>query len=641
MLSKKLIKVSAIHVLNNEGAKTAGIDGVNKSFFKTKQNFDKIIDEIYAELKDKKYKPQAVRRVYIPKSNGKKRPLGIPTIKDRIVQEMLRILLEPIYECKFCKHSYGFRPYRSTHHAAVRIRDLIGRRGYRWVVEGDLTKCFDNINHITLINILAKDIKDNFVLYLIKDFLKSGIMEDNQFFINDAGTPQGGIVSPLLANIYLDRLDKEVMNWYEEQKQSTKSEYRNGVLNRKRFIGNIPKSEYEIINLLWNQPKGAKDIQNARNTGASTTCTQLKGLIEKELVERIPGNKPYKYIATNKGKRTWTEANREEKSRQEIIPCYIVRYADDFVVVTDTESNALNLKKRIKEFLCKKLYLELNEDKTHITEVSEGFDFLGFNIKLYTKNAQSICLIKPSGDKIKAFKRTIKEFSEMAWAQENKSGMICRLNQIINGWGNYYSPVSSTRTFKKLDHYIWHRVFEDTWKNRSTGRKRISRRNHYLNNYISYNLDITGYHNWRKGKNYGRYANDDKTRAYIVTKLSFLKICYVNLHPQLNPYIPIERNELMKDRRLNKLLKDVKRRLPQFSAIYGEQWALVRINKYLEFDGKCASCGKKLINEKNLWEFDTHHIKKFNKMQKKEKQNYLNRLEPLCRKCHNKITFNT
>lgn len=195
-------------VKSNKGS--AGIDGISteKLLDHLKENKDKILGQIRA----RKYKPKPVKRVQIPKSNGKKRNLGIPTTTDRVIQQAIAQILSPIYEKKFSENSYGFRPNRSAHDALRRIKE-IAEEGYNWVVDLDLEKYFDTVNQSKLIQILSEEIKDGDVISLIHKYLKSGIMIDGIKVKSDKGVPQGGPLSPLLANIYLNEADQELEKW--------------------------------------------------------------------------------------------------------------------------------------------------------------------------------------------------------------------------------------------------------------------------------------------------------------------------------------------------------------------------------------------------------------------------------------------
>ena len=195
-------------VKSNKG--TAGIDGITTEELleHLKENKDKILGQIRA----RKYKPKAVKRVQIPKSNGKKRNLGIPTTTDRVIQQAIAQILSPIYENKFSENSYGFRPNRNAHDALKRIKE-IAEEGYTWVVDLDLEKYFDTVNQSKLIQILSEEIKDGDVISLIHKYLKSGIMIDGIKVKSYKGVPQGGPLSPLLANIYLNEADQELEKW--------------------------------------------------------------------------------------------------------------------------------------------------------------------------------------------------------------------------------------------------------------------------------------------------------------------------------------------------------------------------------------------------------------------------------------------
>jgi RNA-directed DNA polymerase len=201
-------------VKSNSGSRTAGVDRETMEDFK--ENPEENLKDLQTSLKSQSFDPKPVRRTYIPKGDDEERPLGIPTIKDRIVQEALRMVLEPIYETDFSRDSFGFRPNRSTHDAIKSVRNQIfpAKKAYMpWVLDLDVKGYFNNVDHGTLGKILQNRITDRKVLKLIWDFLKAGIMEDGNYRQSSMGTPQGGIVSPVLANIYLNELDQWVKQW--------------------------------------------------------------------------------------------------------------------------------------------------------------------------------------------------------------------------------------------------------------------------------------------------------------------------------------------------------------------------------------------------------------------------------------------
>ncbi|MEU8588667.1 group II intron reverse transcriptase/maturase [Streptomyces sp. NPDC048664] len=195
-------------VRENKGARSAGIDGRTVTAIEGSQGVESFLDELRASLKSGEFRPAPVREVLIPKRDGKKRRLGIPTVADRVVQAALKIVLEPIFEADFEPYSYGFRPNRRAHDAIAEIHYYTSR-GYDWVLEGDIKACFDEIDHAALMGLVRERIGDKRVLRLVKAFLKSGILSRD--LVNRdtfAGTPQGGILSPLLANVALSVLDE-------------------------------------------------------------------------------------------------------------------------------------------------------------------------------------------------------------------------------------------------------------------------------------------------------------------------------------------------------------------------------------------------------------------------------------------------
>ena len=304
------------------------------------------IEKLIQSLKDESYQPQPSRRTYIPKKSGKVRPLGIPAFDDKLLQEVIRMILEAIYEGHFENCSYGFRPNRSCHTALSQIQKSFN--GAKWFVEGDIKGFFDNIDHDVMIDILRERISDERFIRLIRKFLNAGYIEDWIFHKTHSGTPQGGIVSPILANIYLDKLDKYMMEYIREFDKGE---------NRKT---NKERIQYEY--------------------GKSLAAAKLKNVKDKE--ER---NVIIKQIKAFDKARTLISCGDEMDSDYRRMK--YVRYADDFLIgIIGSKEDSVKIKEDIKNFLQSRLKLELSAEKTLITHTEKSAKFLGYEIYVRKSN---------------------------------------------------------------------------------------------------------------------------------------------------------------------------------------------------------------------------------------------------------------
>ncbi|MBI9030983.1 group II intron reverse transcriptase/maturase [bacterium] len=204
--SKGNLYESFLKVKKNRGV--AGIDNITISNFG--EDLQENLEKIHLELKSGNYTPSPVKRVKIPKANGKMRPLGIPTVKDRIVQQAINNIIQPIFEPDFHPQSYGYRPNKSCQMAVAKAQVLMVRNELPFVVDMDLSKCFDTLNHKFIMQSLNRKISDGTLLKLIEKILKSGVMQEGRYSETEIGSPQGGVISPLLMNIYLDSFDQEM-----------------------------------------------------------------------------------------------------------------------------------------------------------------------------------------------------------------------------------------------------------------------------------------------------------------------------------------------------------------------------------------------------------------------------------------------
>ena len=339
----------------NGGKSTPGIDG---NVYLTPGERMKLFYELCEEnIKLHKVKP--VRRVYIPKKNGKKRPLGIPTIKDRIYQNICKLALEPIWENRFESTSYGFRPLRSQRDAIAKIYSNIWHNKRQFIFEGDFESCFDNLNH----DYIMKQIGNFPLSNLIHDWLKAGYIHSDNFYVTENGTPQGGIISPLLANIALHGMEDALNIKYKKQK---------------------------------------------RSDGLFTYLNQSK------------------YV--------------------------MVRYADDFVVLCKSREDALKVPELLEPYL-EKRGLTLSKEKTRITHISKGFDFLGINFIRHKNSKGYYVMSCPSKDSINSFKNKARDIYFRALNGDIES-FILSMNSLIRGTANYWSMTSASKVFHSMDYFL-------------------------------------------------------------------------------------------------------------------------------------------------------------------------------------------
>ncbi len=331
LFNRELYLTAYAKLYPNSGAMTKGstdetVDGMSI------QRIDKIIELI----REEKYQWQPVRREYIPKKDGKRRPLGIPTWGDKLLQEVMRMILEAYYEPQFSEHSHGFRHNKGCHTALQEIKIW---KGTRWFIEGDISKYFDTIDHNVLLDILSRNIHDGRFIRLVSNMLKAGYIEDWKFNQTISGTPQGGVISPLLANIYLNEFD----NWIDE---FMTPKYTKGERHK-------PNSDYRKL---------TDEIRKSKNIGDIKTAHQL--VVKRREIPSVD---------------THDENYRRFR---------YVRYADDFLIgFTGSKAEAEEIKVEMKEFLMEKLNLTLSVDKTLITNASsQSAKFLGYEIKAQSTN---------------------------------------------------------------------------------------------------------------------------------------------------------------------------------------------------------------------------------------------------------------
>lgn len=421
LFNEEMFYAAYQRIYAKEGNMTPGTDGLTIDLMSVQR-----IAALIVSLKDETYKPNPARRTYIPKKNGKMRPLGIPSFEDKLVQEVTRMILEAIYEGQFENTSHGFRPKRSCHTALTFIQRQF--TGTRWFVEGDIKGFFDNIDHDTLITILSERIADERFLRLIRKFLNAGYIENWKFINTYSGTPQGGIISPILANIYLDKFDKYMCEYAE------------------------------------NFNKGEK---RARNNAYFRLNTQAV-LTRKKLKEETDEAK--RQELAEKAKALQDEL-RKTSCSLEIDDTYrrikYVRYADDFLIgVIGSKADCEKIKEDITVYMQKCLKLELSAEKTLITNAKEIAKFLGFDITVRNSSAMKRnkkgVLQRDFNRRVElrlpmeTVKKKLKDYDAIQFIQENghevwkpksrpklvnkkPEDILAQFNWEIRGFYNYYS----------------------------------------------------------------------------------------------------------------------------------------------------------------------------------------------------------
>jgi RNA-directed DNA polymerase len=343
-----------------------GAAGVDRETIAAVEQYgvERFLEELGSALRAKRYRAGVVLRRYIPKADGRKRPLGIPTVRDRVVQMAAKLVLEPIFEADFLPVSYGFRPQRSATDALETLRKL-GAKGHHFVLDADIRGYFGSIDHEKLMLLVARRVSDRRILRLLRQWLRAGVMEDGRVAPTRVGTPQGGVISPLLSNIYL-----------------------------------------HVLDLLW-----------TRHSAPLGT---------------------------------------------------LVRYADDFVVMSRTRSECEQAEERIRVILGR-LGLELHPEKTRRVELfdgKEGFEFLGCELRkrlsgpVLEKTGRRLYFLqrRPSQRSMQRIRRRVKELTPRSRCHADLRAVIADLNPVLRGWGNYFRTGNAAKRFNQLDTYVWRRL---------------------------------------------------------------------------------------------------------------------------------------------------------------------------------------
>ncbi|MGI1814162.1 group II intron reverse transcriptase/maturase [Priestia sp. TGN 0903] len=510
--SENNILLAFRNIKKNKGSKTGGTNGRTIIDIGEKEP-DKIISYVRKRLEN--YEPQKIKRKFIPKPNGKQRPLGIPTIEDRLIQQCILQILEPICESKFYAHSYGFRPNRSTHHAISRCYNFINKNKLHYVIDIDIKGFFDNVNHGKLLKQIWKlGIQDKKVISILSKMLKGEIKGEGIPF---KGTPQGGILSPLLSNIVLNELDWWISSQWETLK--TRKNY-----ERNRVISGVERLDRSV----------------KYNTLKRTSCL-------KEM--------------------------------------FIVRYADDFRIFCRTYKDAKKTYIAVVQWLKERLGLEINEEKSGITNLRKGStEFLGIEIGTQKKKDKFVVRSKMSESSKKKCIEKLKDKIKKIKTKRPQEEAI-KLNSTILGMQNYYRIASLvSKDFKEIDYPL---------------RKYIELR---LKNSLS-NKGSTS-------KLFQERYNGFKGKLYNISGVTIFPTSYVqtimpkNMNQNITPYTKIGRELIHAN--LRKVNFGIIQYLLKTKPIgYSIELYDNRISRYIGQKGVCSISGQELI----IGNMEIHHIK--------------------------------
>jgi len=454
-------------VTENQGKNTPGVDKIT---WNTPQ---KKLNAIYS-LRQRDYRPQPLRRIYIPKKNGKKRPLGIPVMKCRAMQALYLLALDPVAETTADPNSYGFRPQRSTADAIEQCFCALGKqKSAQWILEGDIQGCFDAISHEWLLTHIPME------KAILKKWLKAGYLEQSILHPTEAGTPQGGIISPVLANMTLDGLERMLMQHFPKVKTA-----RGALVN-------------------------------------------------------------------------------------------FVRYADDFLVTGRTkELLEHEVKPLIEEFL-RERGLQLSTEKTLITHIEDGFDFLGQNVRKYKTGKRHKLLITPSKKNVKAFLEKIREIVKANKAL-SAGKLIEKLNPMIRGWANYHRHIISNKAFSSVDAMIYQDIRR--WMNRRhRGKSEAWKTKKYFTTI--------------QGDHWVFFGTVEEHTRYLLRATNVPIVRHVKIQGEANPYDPTWESYF--EKRLD---------VHMAATLKGKHWLLTL---WKEQEGLCPICNQKITK---ITGWHSHHL---------------------------------